>query len=277
MKAMKNIIFTLLLIVSISAAVSGQEDAANPCGMKAMGATDASNPCSHKEGMMFYIDDPMNRNSVTFKSTAPLEDIVGTTNQITGYIVFDPKKPKIDGHGEFSVPVASLNSGIPLRDEHIRSADWLDAGKYPDIKLTIKKIKKVKEVSNSGDAKTYDVTLMGNLSFHGNTEQIEVNGRISYLKESETTRQRMPGNLLAVRAEFSVPLAEFKVTGPAGMGLVGSKVGEAIDIEVSLMATSNAPAMAKVGNPCGEKAAMNPYGGKAGNVGNPCNPCGAKK
>jgi len=51
---------------------------------------DPGNPCGHKNGMMFHIDDPMSRNSVTFKSTAPLEDIVGTSNEITGYIQFNP-------------------------------------------------------------------------------------------------------------------------------------------------------------------------------------------
>ena len=46
------------------------------------------------EGYKFYIDDPMNRNTITFKSEAPLEDIVGTSNQITGYINFDPDNPQ---------------------------------------------------------------------------------------------------------------------------------------------------------------------------------------
>ena len=55
---------TALLVVSsvaFAAATPG-----NPC-----------NPCSMK-GATFHVNDPMGRNTVTFKSEAPLEDIVGT-------------------------------------------------------------------------------------------------------------------------------------------------------------------------------------------------------
>lgn len=251
MKAMKNMILGLLLTGAMMTTAAAQKDPGNPCG--------------HKNGMMFHIDDPMSRNSVTFKSTAPLEDIVGTSNEITGYIQFNPSHPENGGHGEFTVPVASLNTGIPLRDEHLRSADWLNAGAYPDIKLTVKNIKNIKEVKSSGDAQTYDITFMGNLSFNGKTRYTEVKGRMTYLQESEATKQRMPGDLVAVRAELNIPLAEFDVIGPEGMGIIGSKVGETIDVEISLMASTRASSLAaEAGNPCGDKAM------------NPCNPCGGK-
>ena len=58
--------------------------------------------------------------------------------------------------------------------------------------------------------------------------------------------------------------------------LVGSKVGETIQIDVSVMgSTVSASMAANPCNPCGGKAAMNPCnpcGGKAAK--NPCNPCG---
>ena len=136
MKKLKPTLFTVILALSL-AVTAFAGDANNPCGEKAMNpcGEKAENPCSHKDGTMFYLDDPMNRNSITFKSEAPLEDIVGTSNKITGYIAFDPMAPKKGGHGEISVPISSLNTGIPLRDEHLRSADWLNADAYPDIHL----------------------------------------------------------------------------------------------------------------------------------------------
>ena len=241
-----------ILLVAPLAMAQGE----NPC-----------NPCG-KGGTRFYVNDPMGRNSVTFKSTAPLEDIVGTTNQITGYIEFDPENPQKGGHGELNIPVASLNTGIPLRDEHLQGPDWMDAKKYPTITLHIRDVRNIKRVKSTPEYQTYDLTLVGELSFHGRTMRVEFPGRLTFLKESEQTRKKMPGDLLAARATFDVNLNDFAVTGPKGSGLVGSRVGESIAIDIGLIATNSSVAMA--GNPC------NPCGGKAKNPCNPCNPCGGK-
>lgn len=52
----------------------------------------------------------MGRNAVTFKSEAPLEYIVGTSNALTGHVVFDPNQPSEGVRGELTVPVASLRT-----------------------------------------------------------------------------------------------------------------------------------------------------------------------
>jgi polyisoprenoid-binding protein YceI len=267
-------IFALALALSMSAV--------------ALAETGAMNPCGSKTGMVFHVDDPMARNTVTFKSTAPLEDIIGTSNDIAGKIWFDPKNPEKGGHGELVVPVASLNTGIPLRDDHLRGADWLNADRFPDIVLKINRIGDIRKVRSTDGIDTYDLIIYGDFSFHGKTLPVEFPGRITYLQESEMTKMKMPGNLLAARASFEVPLKAFGVTGPSGMNLIGSKVGKTIEIDVSLMGNT-ASAMAGAGNPCGGKevaGAGNPCGGKAtAGAGNPCggkamkevgNPCGAK-
>ena len=188
------------------------------------------------EGMMFYVNDPAGRNSVVFKSQAPLEDIVGTTGNITGYMMFDPLNPQADGQGEFMVPVADLDTGIPLRDEHLRGETWLNAAAYPMIVLKINELTDISEVLISDDARTFDVVASGDFSLHGITRTVEVPGRITYLKESEATSKRLPGHILAVRGNFTVALADYGIVGSPG--LVGSKVGEVIDIEVSIMGST---------------------------------------
>lgn len=272
MKHASKYMLVLTLALSLSATVFGGDDAMNPCG--------------GKHGMVLHVNDPMGRNSVTFKSEAPLEDIVGTSNDITGQIWFDPASPEKGGHGELTIPVATINTGIPLRDDHLKGADWLDADRYPNIVLKINKVNNVQKVKTTNGAETYDVTVHGDFSLHGKTQPVEFSGRITYLKESDMTRQRLSGDLLAARATFTVPLKNYSVTGPAGMDLIGSKVGETIDVEITLVGnTVNAmasgadnpcggKAMAGADNPCGGKAmagAENPCGGKAeAGVGNPC-------
>jgi polyisoprenoid-binding protein YceI len=265
MKNYSKLILVVTLALSLSATVFAQEAPSNPCGGKAMHS-------GNSNGSIFHINDPMGRNSVTFKSEAPLEDIVGTSGEISGQIWFDPQNPKAGGKGKLVVPVASLNTGIPLRDDHLRGADWLDADRYPNIELTIDRADNVKKVKSTTAADTYDLTLYGTFFLHGQAHPVKFDGRITYLKESEQTKQRLPGDLLAARASFSVPLKDYNVTGPQGMNLIGSKVGESIEVEVSFVGNTTA-SMAE--NPCGGKAttvsAGNPCGGKAMNkVGNPC-------
>ena len=133
---MKLARLTLVVALLLTASAYGQSNPrnlsnpgsgkveANPSGGKEM-----VNPCDTMMGTVFVVNDPAGRNKVTFRSKAPLEDIVGTSNQITGYLVFDPNNPQQGGRGELTVPVASINTGIPLRDEHLQSADWLDAAR----------------------------------------------------------------------------------------------------------------------------------------------------
>jgi polyisoprenoid-binding protein YceI len=180
----------------------------------------------------------MKRNTVTFKSIAPLEDIIGTSNEISGTLHFDPAKPEAGGSGMLSVPVASLDTGIPLRDEHLVSDQWLDAGKYPDITFKIVEVKDVKAVKVGDEAKTYDVVAVGDFSLKGKTKRISVPARITWLKETEATKKRQPGDLLAARATFDLELADFGIAGPAGMDLIGSKVGESVTIEFSVVASN---------------------------------------
>ena len=275
----KRICYVLLGLTAIASAGYAQSNpcggkkAANPCnpcgGKGVTGGVIAVNPCHAKHGTVFYAADPMRRNTVTFTSKAPLEDIIGASNSISGYVTFDPQSPYVGVRGCFTVPVDSLDTGIPLRDEHLRSNSWLGAKGQANITFTIEGTKNVRLVKTSDAFQTYDMTLVGSLSLHKRDRQIEIPARVTFLKESRQTKLKMPGDLLAVRASFKVPLEDFGITGPAGMDLIGSKVGDTIAVDVSLFASSRAQEVrANPGNPCG---------GKVATAGNPCNPCGGKE
>jgi len=265
---MKRIpLFTgMLLLLGFAGAASAQnpcnpcggkssvhgEHAMNPCSMQKV----AINPCDAKLGTVFYIDDPMSRNVVTFESKAPLEDIIGTSNHVTGYIVFDPKHPKSGVRGKLMVPVASLTTGIPMRDEHLQSETWLNAAAHPYISMTIRKASTIRTVKSTKEFATYAMKVEGEFSMNGHTKKISIPVKVTYLKESENTQMKLPGDLLAGRAEFELALADFGIKGMKGV--IGSKVSETISVKLSFMGSSQASQMAM--NPC-----------------NPCNPCGGHK
>ena len=246
----------------------------NPCGGKADEKADekddgkddglvAVNPCHAKAGTVFHVGDAKGRDSISFTSDAILESFVGTTTKISGYIVFDPSDPSKGGKGMFMVPVKTFQTGIPLRDRHLGSEAWLDAAKNPYIKYEISGAGDVKEDSSKGGAKTYDLILLGTFTLHGKSKTLDVPARISYMKEGPKTQAYAAGDLLAARANFSIDLADFGITGPPGMDLVGPKVAANVSVQVRFTATTTKP------------GAASRRGGK-GKPENPCNPCGGK-
>src|SRR5437870_8336153 len=71
----------------------------------------------------FKVDDAWGRDAVQFATTAPVEDIVGTTNQVTGFVRVDPKNIKGPAtSARIDVDVASFKTGIEMRDGGVRKA-----------------------------------------------------------------------------------------------------------------------------------------------------------
>ena len=182
---------------------------------------------------IYHIDDPRGRNVVSFKSEAPLEDMVGTSPVVNGDIRFDAAKPETTS-GQVIVPVKDLKTGIPLRDEHMMGEAWLDAAKHPEIKFVIKSAKDAKLTKETADFKTWDIVLVGDFTLKGITKEMEIPARLTWLKQTEATQKRRAGDLLALRAAWQVKLSDFDIKG---MGdTIGTKISEVIDCEVSFVA-----------------------------------------
>ena len=86
-------------------------------------------------GDKFYIKGATDSDSVTFKSQATLETVVGITNNIVGFINFDPNKTD-SASGRLRVDARTLNTGIGMRDDDMRK-DHLETSKYPYIEFKL--------------------------------------------------------------------------------------------------------------------------------------------
>ena len=80
--------------------------------------------------------------------------------------VITSKPDYSDAKITLTAKVASINTDVTPRDNHLRSADFFDAEKYPT--LTFKSTKLVKLSSKKG-------YIYGNLTFHGITKPIKLN------------------------------------------------------------------------------------------------------
>ena len=177
----------------------------------------------------FNFEDKYGRNQASFFSTTPLEDITGVSNAVMGKVTFnvgDVKSLK----GSISIPIASIKTGIDLRDEHLRSDNWLDAESYPEI---IFMIKKVGDVKVTADNKLV-AKVTGDFTAHGVTKEVVADVTMTYLDESEQTKERAPGDLLGIQATFNIVLSDYDVENM----VVGQKVSEDIEISINIVGSS---------------------------------------
>lgn len=162
--------------------------------------------------------------SFTVDSTADFEDFTGTTHAINGSVSFDPTKKT--GSARLTINVASIKTGIDMRDDHMRSEQWLHTDKFGNAVFETTKVE-----HRGGN--NYRVT--GNLTLRGVTKVITTNATVRHMKESDSTRAaRFKGDVLNVKTEFKIRLSDYGVKiSPQAKG----KVGEVVTIRLSVFGT----------------------------------------
>jgi len=172
---------------------------------------------------------------IFFESDAPLEDIKGQSNRVIGFVVAGTDGSLLTG--EWHLPVDSIRTGIELRDHHVASKDWLDAKAHPNIVFQLDHTEDVVLKKETEAYRTYSVTLVGEFTIHGVTRPITIeNASLTYLNASERTRKIADGDLLAIRAKYSVHLSDYDISHP----VLGKKVADEIKINTVLYMTDSA-------------------------------------
>ena len=185
----------------------------------------------------FTVDDPMTRNSVTVLSRAPLETILVRSNEIAGEIDLDPANAA-GARATFQIPIDSLDTGIPMMNDVMRSDRWLDAGKHNTVRFTLDRI-------TSGnvalaDGKTAYVQGEGSLELRGARKSVPVKAEVTWLKKNESTARRLPGDVLHVVARFDVSLPAFGIESHLAATSL-DKVAGTLQVEVDVFASTEKP------------------------------------
>jgi polyisoprenoid-binding protein YceI len=176
------------------------------------------------------LSDAVGKNQFTWTSDAPLEKIKGTAEGVSGSLTVD-KSNIAATRGTISAQVSTMKSGNGTRDGHLKSAQWLDAAKYPTITFTIASVSNVKTTGNVSTG-----TATGTFTMHGVTKTVAVPFKLTYVDASAKTRERAPGDLVMISADFNISLADFQVAGTKGT--IGSKVGEKIHVTAQLFGST---------------------------------------
>ena len=101
-------------------------------------------------------------STITFKVRHLLGTAKGKFTKFNGTIAVDREHPE-QSSVTATIQAASIDTGIAKRDEHLRTADFFDTGKFPEITFKSSRVKQT-------GPKTGEVT--GEFTMHGVTRTI---------------------------------------------------------------------------------------------------------
>ena len=166
------------------------------------------------------------RNLATVESTTEFETFTGKTTKVTGSLNFDPVAKT--GSGKLSVDLASVNTGIPGRDDHMRSPMWLDTAKFPSATFQTTRV-----LNTSGD----NYRISGQFSMHGVTRTVTTTAKVRYRAASDDTKKAgFTGDVAHIFTKFDLKLADYGVKIP---DVAKGKVNPTVTITVSAYATAS--------------------------------------
>lgn len=170
---------------------------------------------------------------IQFISDAPLETITGVSSHVTGDVQLDPSNVGAM-RGTVRVRVASIRTGIDLRDEHLRSDNWLNAGRWPNAEFEITRVEGASRLQPNQVA---NIRITGNFSIHGVTREITANARVRYIPLTDEMRaNHIEGDVLRAHASFRLRLTDFNVSVPLPVRL---KVANEIRVNVTIRAVAD--------------------------------------
>lgn len=102
-------------------------------------------------------------SEITFRATSRLMNADGHFSRFSGDVMVDPAV-LTTGRITLTIDAASLDTGIEMRDNHLRSSDFFDATRFPTVAFQSVRI----------EASGRRATVVGRLTLHGVTREIAV-------------------------------------------------------------------------------------------------------
>ena len=201
---MKNPIATLLLVALCAAATT---------------------TIAHASPADYDFKDPKGVNTIVFMLDSTFEPIMGVADGISGTVTFDPKKPKTI-KGTISVETKSIHTPNRGMKNKIQAKDWLDGKTHKTIDFTFKSVEEVK--ASRG---VYEMTVVADMTCKGITKKVKTTVTATHMPGKLSSRMRRAnGDLLVLRANFTINRKDFNIKPEMGNDVVSEKIELRISI-----------------------------------------------
>ncbi len=144
-----------------------------------------------------------------------ISNVKGKFNEFTGTLTLDGDALK---GASATIQVASIDTGVAQRDQHLRTADFFDATNHPTM------IFKTKQVRKSGQG----FTMVGDFTMRGVTKELRVPVTLSKpIKDPwGNTRIGLEAKAKLNRKEYGIAYNQLLETGVAA-------VGEEVELDIN--------------------------------------------
>ena len=145
----------------------------------------------------------------------------GRFTDFEGAIEFNEANPE-QSSVHFTINTTSIDTAEPDRDKHLRSADFFEVDKFPQITFVSKRIVK-------RGAETYDVT--GDLSIHGVTKEVVL--PVAHMGKA---KDPWGNDRIGFEAESSLNRKDYGLHWNAALETGGFLVGDDVKISLEIQA-----------------------------------------
>ena len=155
-----------------------------------------------------------------------INNVKGSFKDFAGTIEYDGKDLlglKAGG----TIQVKSVDTGIAKRDEHLRSPDFFDVEKYPDIKFQGERVEKQGE----------GFAMVGKFTMHGVTKDITIPFTLSGPVKDPWGQSR-----IGLEANLTLNRQDYGVNWNKTLDNGGVLVGDEVKIEINAEAVKQEPA-----------------------------------
>jgi polyisoprenoid-binding protein YceI len=157
-------------------------------------------------------------SDVTFRVRHLVTQVGGRFDDFSGAIELDPKN-LANSSVEFKINAASIDTDNENRDKHLRSPDFFDVEKYPEITFKSKSIK-------PAGKDTYHVT--GTLTLHGVSKEVTL--PVTYLGQIAQGKDTKAGFATAA----TIDRKDYGISWNRALDSGGAILGDEVKIEVNL-------------------------------------------
>jgi polyisoprenoid-binding protein YceI len=149
-----------------------------------------------------------------------LSNVRGTFSGVTGTVLYDPADPA-STEVDATVDAATLSTGDPKRDEHLKTADFFDVAEYPEITF------KAKRTEKTGDG---EFKITGDLTIHGVTREVT----LSVEDVSPETKDPWGATRIGATAKTKIDRRQFGMSWNSALETGGVLIGDDIKLELDL-------------------------------------------
>lgn len=141
-------------------------------------------------------------SEITFRATSRLMNAEGHFSRFSGDVWVDPAA-LTTGRITLTIEAASLDTGIEMRDNHLRSSDFFDVTRFPTVDFQSVRV----------EAAGRRATVVGRLTLHGVTREIAVPIDV-----------QVSSSALVASGEFIVNRGEYAISYNSFVNPIGNEV-----------------------------------------------------